>query len=166
MDIVNEIINVVKNWTSDFKIVAPYQENPADFSKGYATVFYINSVPQTTVAEEVYADKIVLSQLNAVLVQFSFYKFVSYKNGNITPYMAANNLRLMLSSYEAIKAFNNFNLDIGPQISDIIVDTYRDAERNKYVNHAHFEVKFYVKTYKEIESGIFDKIQIKDNKYI
>lgn len=166
MQIPSIIINVVKDWSSGFKFVAPYQENPADFDKGYATVFQINSVPQTTVGESISKNSIELYQVNAVLVQFSFYKFVNYNDANISPWEAATYLRNMLGSYDALKNFNDVGLNIGPQISDIMLDTYRDNDRNKYVQHAHFEVKFYVTELLTLESGVFDNINIKDTKNI
>ena len=107
MQLPNIIINVVKDWSSGFKFVAPYQENAADFDKGYATVFQINSVPQTTVGEKVSNDSLELYQINAILVQFSFYKFVSYADNNVSPWDAAVYLRNMLGSYEALKKFND-----------------------------------------------------------
>ena len=74
---------------------------------------------------------------------------------------AAVYLRNMLGSYEALKKFNDVGLNIGPQISDIMLDTYRDNDRNKYVQHAHFEVKFYKKDSTIINGAIFDNINIK-----
>lgn len=161
MQMPNVIINVVKDWSSDFKFVAPYQENAADFDKGYATVFQINSVPQTTIGENVSNNSLELYQINAILVQFSFYKFVNYNSNNVSPWDAAVYLRNMLGSYEALKKFNDAGLNIGPQISDIMLDTYRDSDRNKYVQHAHFEVKFYKKDSTYIESNIFESINVK-----
>ncbi|MDE5977184.1 MAG: hypothetical protein K2G70_01785, partial [Turicibacter sp.] len=100
-------------------------------------------------------------QINAILVQFSFYKFVSYADNNVSPWDAAVYLRNMLGSYEALKKFNDVGLNIGPQISDIMLDTYRDNDRNKYVQHTHFEVKFYKKDSTIINGAIFDNINIK-----
>lgn len=160
MQLPNIIINVVKDWSSGFKFVAPYQENAADFDKGYATVFQINSVPQTTIGESVSNNSLELYQINAILAQFSFYKFVNY-NDKASPWDAAVYLRNMLGSYEALKKFNDAGLNIGPQISDIMLDTYRDSDRNKYVQHAHFEVKFYKKDSTIINDAIFDNIDIK-----
>lgn len=162
MQLPNIIISVVKDWSNDFKFVAPYQENAADFDKGYATVFQINSVPQTTIGESVSNDFLELYQINAILVQFSFYKFVNYADNNVSSWDAAVYLRNMLGSYEALKKFNDVGLNIGPQISDIMLDTYRDNDRNKYVQHAHFEVKFYKKDSTIIDGAIFDNINIKN----
>lgn len=163
MQITNDIIGIVKDWSSGFKFVAPFQENPADFNAGYATVFQINSKPQTSVGETVTKDSILLKQLNALDFRFSFYKFVDYKENSIMPYEAATTLRNTLSSYTAMKLFNNKGLDIGPQMSELIVDTYRDNERNKYVQHAHFEVVFYKMDVTAIESGIFERVEINNS---
>ena len=154
------IIGVVKDWGSGFKFIAPYQENTVDFINGYATVFQLNSVPQTTVGEHVTNNNLELYQINAILCQFSFYKYVNY-NDDVSVDKAATYLRNMLSSYEAMIAFNKIGLNIGPQFSDIMIDTYRDNERNKYVQHAHFDVKFYIKNSVTLESAIFDNINIK-----
>lgn len=160
MSLTNKIISVINNWTSGFLLVAPYQENPANFGEGYATVFQINSTPQTTIEEKVYKNKIELSQLNAVLFQLSFYKYAKYSQDNITPMQAALYLRSMLGSYEAMKKFNDVGLDISPQMTNISLDTFRESDINKYVQHAHFECTFYVTNTTEIESEVFEKIKI------
>lgn len=159
MGVIESIISVVKDWALGIKFIAPYQENPSDFVNGYATVFLINKIPQTTIGERTTLNDITLWQINRLNTQFSIYKYINYNA--INSYDIANNVRMMLGTYEASKAFNNIGLDVGPQLDEIIVDTYRDNERNRYVQHAHFTTNFYIKDSVTIESNTFTNIHKK-----
>lgn len=164
MQLLKDIISIVQELNTGFTFVAPYQENAPDFNKGYATVFKINEVTQIWGGEKPESTDLTLWNVTRILVQFSFYKFVNY-NDDLTPDSAAIKLSLLIRSFDTMKAFNKVGLDVG-KVEEIITDTYRDDSRNKYVQHAHFEATFYKKEIAKIESGIFERITIENEKII
>lgn len=165
MRYVKEIIRAIQGFNIGFTFIAPYQENAADFRNGYATVTIINSVPQTTVGEVATPDKLHLWQVNGLLTRFHFYKYVDY-NAEITAEIAARRLRLYLSSFDAMQQLNVAGLNAAPQLSELHIDTYRDAERNLWVEHAHFECRFFVKDELALDSGVFEHIIIENKEII
>lgn len=160
MQLINNIISVINDWVEPFVMVAPYQENPPDYVNGYATIYPITSSPQTTIKEKASPTSLELSQLMSWVFGFSFYKYMSYGADEVMPITIATKVRHLLNSLDAMKSFNKLGIDIAPVWNDIMVDTYRDSDRNKYVQNAHFEVKFYFTDKTIIESEVFEKVEI------
>lgn len=166
MGIYSTIIKIIKNHCGTFQAIAPFQENPPDLLRGYVTIFEQSKVPQTSTGENFNGEDLNYYQVYKLNMQISFYKFVNYNENNETPRSAGGNLKLWLGSKDAMNEFNKVGLNISPLFSSLMVDTYRDSDYNRYVEHCHFDTSFYIKEQIKIGSEPIKKLDLNLNNII
>ena len=147
----------MRQWCDGYSVIAPFQENPADFEKGYCTIYPITSDTEARRGYTAEKQTETYWQVARLTCQISLYRFVKYDRRSAGD--VARQLRTMLSSAYAAQLLSEYGINSG-FAGKVDIDFSRDSERNRYIEHAHFPQSFYILEDYTDTPVLFDKIKI------